>query len=64
MSDAVLITGMSGLIGSALRRELEATTSLTALNRQDVPGVPTTRASLDDYATIFGAFENKKTFSQ
>ena len=35
----VLITGMSGLIGGAIQRQLEGTHSLRALNRRDVEGV-------------------------
>src|SRR5262245_31979043 len=37
---SVLVTGMSGLIGGALRRHLEGKYALSALNRQPVPGVP------------------------
>ena len=35
----VLVTGMSGLIGGALRRHLEGTCELSALNRRPIPGV-------------------------
>lgn len=52
----VLVTGLSGLIGSALAREIRATHDVSALNRGAVDGVPTTRASLDDFAAIRGAF--------
>ena len=39
--DKVLVTGMSGLIGSLVRERLEGKYELHALNRRDVPGVPT-----------------------
>ena len=35
----VLITGMSGLIGSVVRRHLQDDYKLRALNRSEVPGV-------------------------
>ncbi len=53
----VLVTGMSGLIGEAARRELEGDHELRALNRRDVPGVETIRASIDDREAIGPAFE-------
>jgi nucleoside-diphosphate-sugar epimerase len=39
----ILVTGMSGLIGGAVRRQLEGTCTLTALNRRPVDGVPAYR---------------------
>ena len=61
MSTNVLITGMSGLIGSAVRREIKDSYKLSALNRSEVPGVSTTRASLDNYPEILSAFRDQET---
>lgn len=55
----VLVTGMSGLIGSAVRTGLDGSHELSALNRSDVEGVPTTRASLDDFDAIAPAFAGR-----
>ena len=35
----VLVTGMSGLIGNALRKRLDGRLPLRALNRRDIAGV-------------------------
>ena len=61
MSDNILITGMSGLIGSAARERFEPRSRLTALNRSDVPGVMTVRAELSDLDAIRPAFEGRDT---
>ena len=61
MSQDILITGMSGLIGSAVRERLEPRARLTALNRSDVPGVTTVRADLFDLDAIRPAFEGRDT---
>ena len=61
MSDDILITGMSGLIGSAARKRLEPRARLAALNRSDVPGVTTVRADLSDLDAIRPAFEGRDT---
>jgi len=53
----VLITGMSGLIGGALRRHLEGRYELTALNRGALSGVRCHRADIRDAAAIRPAFE-------
>ena len=54
----ILVTGMSGLIGGVAGRELaQRGYQVSALNRQDVPGFPTTRASITDLDTIRPAFE-------
>jgi len=55
----VLVTGLSGLIGRALLRELAHRYALSALNRSAVEGVATTRASLHDFAAIRPAFEGQ-----
>ena len=61
MSENILITGMSGLIGSAARKRLEPRARLTALNRGDVPGVATVRADLCDLDAMRPAFEGRDT---
>jgi nucleoside-diphosphate-sugar epimerase len=56
----ILITGMSGLIGGAVRRRLEGRYELTALNRRDVPGVRTTQADIADLTAIEPAFAGQE----
>ena len=56
---SLLVTGLSGLIGSALRQSFPAQYELSALNRSHVDGVPTTRASLDDQNAIRPAFDGQ-----
>ena len=54
----ILVTGMSGLIGGLSGRELARRGYIvSALNRQDVPNFPTTRASITDLDAIRPAFE-------
>ena len=53
----VLITGMSGLIGGVVQKQLERRFELSALNRRDVPGVPCHRADIVDLDAIQPAFE-------
>ncbi len=53
----VLITGMSGLIGGAVRRQLEGKYELSALNRREVEGVVCHRADIADLGAILPAFE-------
>lgn len=55
----VLVTGMSGLIGGAVRRHLEGEYSLSALNRSDVPGVKTYQADISDLEAIRPAFQDQ-----
>jgi nucleoside-diphosphate-sugar epimerase len=52
----VLVTGMSGLIGQAVRRHLESRYALRALNRQAVPGVACHQADIADLQAIQPAF--------
>jgi nucleoside-diphosphate-sugar epimerase len=53
----VLVTGMSGLIGGALRRHLDpAAWELRALGRRAVEGVPSHRADIADLDAIQPAF--------
>lgn len=53
----VLVTGLSGTIGMAIKPFLENKYALSALNRRDVPGVPTLRADIADMDAIRPAFE-------
>jgi nucleoside-diphosphate-sugar epimerase len=55
--ERVLITGMSGLIGSAVRRTLEGRYTLRALNRSAVSGVECFQADIKDLGAIQEAFE-------
>jgi nucleoside-diphosphate-sugar epimerase len=57
----VLVTGMSGLIGSAVREMLGGKYDLSALNRGDVPGVLCHRADIADLDAILPAFEGRET---
>ncbi len=52
----ILITGMSGLIGGALRTHLQNEYELTALNRSAVPGVRCFQADIADFDAIQPAF--------
>jgi nucleoside-diphosphate-sugar epimerase len=57
----VLVTGMSGLIGGAVRRRLEGRVALRALNRGVVEGVETHRADIADLEAIGPAFRDVDT---
>ncbi|MFN0137480.1 MAG: NAD-dependent epimerase/dehydratase family protein [Phycisphaerae bacterium] len=52
----VLVTGLSGLVGSAIRERLAQRYTLTALNLRDVPGVRTIQADIADLDAIRPAF--------
>jgi nucleoside-diphosphate-sugar epimerase len=52
----VLVTGMSGLIGGAVRKELAGTSELSALNRRSIDGIPTHRADIGELEAIRPAF--------
>ena len=52
----MLVTGMSGLIGSALRKRLEGRLPLRALNRRDIANVDCRRGDIADLAAIEPAF--------
>ncbi|HEV3349438.1 MAG TPA: NAD(P)-dependent oxidoreductase, partial [Methylomirabilota bacterium] len=52
----VLVTGMSGLIGAAVRRRLEGRYALRALNRRPVAGVECHQADIADLDAIAPAF--------
>jgi len=57
----VLVTGMSGLIGGALRRHLQGQYDLRALNRRPLPGVRCHQADIADLDAIAPAFEGVDT---
>jgi len=57
----VLVTGMSGLIGSAVRSQLGEKYELSALNRREIPGVPCHRADISDLEAILPAFPGIET---
>ena len=61
MAQKVLVTGMSGLIGSALRQQLGDKYDLSALNRRDIPGIVCHCADIADLGAIQPAFEGKET---
>lgn len=61
MTKRILVTGMSGLIGGAVRKQLEGRYQLTALNRSQVPGVPTFQADIAEFEAIRPAFEDQHT---
>jgi uronate dehydrogenase len=52
----VLVTGMSGLIGGAVRERLQPRYALRALNRRPVAGIPVHQADIADLAAIEPAF--------
>jgi nucleoside-diphosphate-sugar epimerase len=52
----VLVTGMTGLIGGALRRHLDGRHELSALNRRAIPGVKCHQADIADLDAIAPAF--------
>ena len=60
MNNRILVTGLSGLIGTALRAELEDGYELSALNRRPVDGIKTTQADLAEFEGIEGAFANQE----
>ena len=60
-SRSVLVTGMSGLIGRALRKEVEGRYDLRALNRSAVEGLPCHRADIADLGAIEPAFAGVET---
>jgi nucleoside-diphosphate-sugar epimerase len=55
-SPSVLVTGMSGLIGGAVLRQLGAAYAFGALNRRALAGVPCHQADIADLEAIQPAF--------
>ncbi len=61
MSAQILITGMSGLIGSLVQKAMVSKFELRALNRSVVEGVSTVQADVSDLDSIRPAFEGVNT---
>lgn len=61
MTQKILVTGMSGLIGGVARQQLQEKYTLSALNRSAIDGVPCTRADLADFDAIRPAFDGIDT---
>jgi nucleoside-diphosphate-sugar epimerase len=57
----VLVTGLSGLIGRALRKQVDGRYDLRALNRSAVEGLPCHQADIADLAAIKPAFAGVET---
>ena len=57
----VLVTGLSGLIGRALRKQVDGRYDLRALNRSAVEGLPCHRADIADLGAIKPAFAGVET---
>jgi nucleoside-diphosphate-sugar epimerase len=57
----VLVTGLSGLIGRALRKQVDGRYDLRALNRQAVEGLPCHQADIADLEAIKPAFSGVET---
>ena len=57
----ILITGMSGLIGTAFAKQISAEHNITALNRSHIADTPTTRADISEYEAIRPAFDGIDT---
>ncbi len=55
----ILVTGMSGLIGGALREALEDEHELTAFNRTAVQGVRNVNADLSDFDALVQAVDGQ-----
>ncbi len=57
----VLVTGLSGLIGRALRKQVDGRYDLRGVNRSAVEGVPCHRADIADLGAIKPAFAGVET---
>ena len=55
----ILVTGMSGLIGSAVRNRLESKYTLRALNRRHVSGLECYQADIANLEEIQPAFDKQ-----
>jgi nucleoside-diphosphate-sugar epimerase len=53
----ILVTGLSGTIGTAVRRRLEDRYDLRALNRRAVTGIATHQADIEDFEAVRPAFD-------
>ena len=58
MTDRILVTGLSGLIGRAFQPSLQQYSYIRALNRSEVKGVDCIQADICDLEAIRPAFEN------
>lgn len=58
MTDRILVTGLSGLIGQALLPSLDSHSAVRSLNRRKVEGVDSVQASILNYDEIRPAFDN------
>jgi len=61
MSKKILVTGMSGLIGTLLKNRLAKSHELVALNRSPVEGVKCHQADISKFDDILVAFEGVDT---
>ena len=61
MSANTLVTGLSGLIGTAFLSTIEDRSSLRALNRSAIADVETHQADISDYDAIRPAFDGIET---
>ena len=61
MTESVLVTGLSGLIGKALLPNLSEQSEVRALNRRDIEGIKTFQCDIADYDAIRPAFDNVST---
>lgn len=59
--NTVLVTGMSGIIGGIVGRDLASTYAVRALNRRPVEGFETLTADITDLAAIRPAFDGVDT---
>ena len=57
----VLVTGMSGLIGGAVRRQLQGKYELRALNRRPLPGIDCHQGDISRLESIQDAFRDVDT---
>jgi NAD+ dependent glucose-6-phosphate dehydrogenase len=55
----ILVTGMSGLIGGVVRKQLADGYELSALNRRPVDGVRTVQADIADFDAMRPAFDGQ-----
>ena len=61
MAKRILVTGMSGLIGGLVGRDLARDYDVRALNRRPVEGMATTEADITDFNAIRSAFADVDT---
>lgn len=59
MTQKILVTGMSGLIGGVIRQQMEGKYELSALNRSLVEGITCYQADIADLEAIRPAFEGQ-----